>query len=176
MVESSLGHRMTEGTIHDIASVSTTVAMLADRMAISDVVVAYAHAVDRRDWAAVRACFAPDAHVDGTRMQGAFGDYFPFLQKQLLMFERTTHFVSNHRAQVDGDRAQAETYAVALHFWTDDTANLRRMAVSVRYDDTLERRGRWCIVRRKVVADWRYDDSHPGDLPWELPPLEDRDA
>jgi hypothetical protein len=145
-----------------------TLAVLADRLDIHDVLATYASGVDRRDWDMVSSCFAPDAHVDGTRMSGPFSEYFPFLRVELAKFDRTTHFLGNHRAGVDHDSAWAETYAVALHFWTDEHATLHRMGLSVRYADQLERRDRWRIVRRSVVADWVFEDGGAG-VAWTLP-------
>jgi hypothetical protein len=146
--------------------------VLADRLAINDLVVSYARGVDRRDWPLVGSCFAPDAYVVGTRMRGPFAEYFPFLQSELEKFSRTTHMVGNHWASVNGDSASAETYTVALHFWTDASADLHRMAIAVRYADELERRDHWRIVRRTVVADWMYEEPNPLGLPWTLPAVE----
>ena len=149
-----------------------TVEMLSDRLAINDLVVSYACGVDRRDWQLVGSCFAPDAYVAGTRMQGPFREYFPFLQAAIEKYDRTTHFVGNHRASVQRDHASAETYTVALHFWTDPSAVCHRMALAVRYDDELERRDGWRIVRRTVVAHWEYEEPNAMNLPWTLPTVE----
>lgn len=146
--------------------------MLSDRLAINDLMVSYACGVDRRDWRLVGSCFAPDAYVAGTRMQGSFAEYFAFLQAAMDRFDRTTHFVGNHWASVQGDHASAETYAVALHFWTGASAESHRMAIAVRYLDRLERSDRWRIVRRTVVADWEYEEPNAMNLLWTLPPVQ----
>jgi hypothetical protein len=148
-----------------------SVGVLSDRLAINDLVISYARGVDRRDWPSVEACFAPEAYVAGTRMQAPFAEYFPFLQSEIEKFDRTTHLVANHSATISGDRANAETYTVALHFWNDASAAPHRMAIAVRYADELERRDRWRIVRRSVVADWVYEEPNAMGLPWTLPPV-----
>ena len=37
---------------------------LADRLAISDFLTTYAHAVDTKDWELYRSCFTDDADID----------------------------------------------------------------------------------------------------------------
>jgi hypothetical protein len=144
------------------------VATLVDRLAIHDVLCSYAAGVDRRDWEVVESCFTADAYVEGSRKQARFAEYFPFLRNEFGKFQRTTHFLGNHRSAVDGDRATAETYAVAMHFWTESTGEQRRMAISVRYADDLVRADGWRIAHRRVAADWIVE-AGGADIHWTLP-------
>ena len=54
---------------------------LLDQAAITDLIVRYARAVDRRDWDQVLACFAQDAYVDYGRFQGAAEEVFSSIRK-----------------------------------------------------------------------------------------------
>lgn len=121
---------------------------------VGDVVLRYARGVDRRDWDLVRSCFSDDAVVEGSRFSGVIDDYLAMLRPGVEAFPTTMHFMGNQLADIDGDRASTETYAIAHHFG-DAEGREERIVMGVRYLDDLERRdGCWVIVRRKAVSDW----------------------
>lgn len=142
---------------------------LVARHAVIDVMSAYAAAVDRHDWAAVRACFDPAAYIQGTRMTGSFTEYFPHLREELEKFERTVHLLGNQRITVSGEQAWLETYAVARHFWRSADDAPQQLTIGVRYSDDLHRTtNSWAIIRRAVDLDWA-DTSAPGPgLTWSV--------
>jgi hypothetical protein len=96
---------------------------LADRAAISDVVLAYATAVDTRNWAMFRSIFTD-------RVALKFGSFGPGLDRELAAdelleitkkianFTATQHISSNHVHTIAGDKARCRTYAQASHFLT----------------------------------------------------------
>lgn len=82
---------------------------IADRMAITDLLTRYAHAVDTKDWELYRTVFTPDARIDYSTAGGPNGDLDTVveqLSKALELFERTQHFISNIGVDFDGDRAR----------------------------------------------------------------------
>jgi len=50
-----------------------TLQEISDRLEIQDLMVAYSHAVDTRDWDAFDDVFTPDATIDYTEMGGSRG-------------------------------------------------------------------------------------------------------
>lgn len=132
---------------------------LVDRAAIQDLLVRYAHCVDRRELEAVADCFTPDAAYSGSLGEGTIKEALIALRDRMLRYDSTMHLLGNQLIEIDGDRAHSETYAIA-HHRINDGGDLRILAVGVRYDDDLVRRdGRWLICRRVVHMEWERDDA-----------------
>ena len=128
---------------------------------VGDVILRYARGVDRRDWDLVRSCFADDAAVEGSRFSGPIDEYLAMLRPGVEAFPTTMHFMGNQLAEIDGERASTETYAIAHHF-ADAEGREERIVMGVRYLDDLERRdGRWVIVHRRAISDWIRESPAP---------------
>ena len=72
----------------------------------------------------------------------------------LNQFEATTHFTGNSVADIEGDRANVETYCIAHHLKREShgRTNLR---MSVRYRDSFVRvGGAWRMSKRDLAIDW----------------------
>lgn len=128
---------------------------IADRIAIDDLLTAYAVAVDERDWDAVRACFTPDARLDYTTFgapDGPLEDVIAWIAKMIAPFEMTQHHVTNRRVVIDGDSATVVAYLI-----NPMTAGGKLMQVGGRYHDVLRRTPEgWRIHER--VAEYRWSD------------------
>src|ERR1700740_1842284 len=122
-------------------SISSTEA--ADRLAIRELVEAYAHCADRRDAKGQMSLFTPDAHFvvfmnakDSTPSQElhsreALAPVFADLNK----YAATTHFVGQSTIfTLTSDRATGEAYCLAHHVTVDGRRRL--MLASLRYEDT----------------------------------------
>jgi SnoaL-like protein len=150
---------------------------LADRAEIGDVLLRYFRGVDRRDWNLVRGCFFEDAHNDYAPFyQGGLDDFMQFLADPggFGLFDRTFHFTGNQLIELDGDTADAETYAMAQHTSAADAGHATRnfLVVWLRYLDRFERRdGRWAIADRRIEVDWIRNDVGGGwmDVPGQAP-------
>jgi len=131
---------------------------LADRAAIRDVVMAYATAIDRRDWPGVRACFTADAACDYAWFRGDLDTVLAAIERGVSQFESTMHLLGNHLAEIAGDTATAETYALCHHRLRTADGTTDR-SVGMRYLDGLVRTpAGWRIRRRDVVVDWQRVD------------------
>jgi 3-phenylpropionate/cinnamic acid dioxygenase small subunit len=137
---------------------------LSDRAAIHDLLMRYAHGVDRRDLAMVEACFAPDAAYEGALGVGTIEVALAALRERMVRYQSTMHFLSNQLIELDGDAARCETYALVYHRLYADEGG-QDFIVGVRYLDELARHGAgWWIVRRTARMEFqRYDAV-------ELPP------
>ena len=133
---------------------------LVDEAAIRRIMVQYARGVDRKDIDLVGACFAedavaqyPDGPPEGFHGRAAIKDFLQIIHT----FEVTMHFMGNQTVELDGDKAWAETYAVAYHRRKGGESD---WTLGVRYHDRFERReGRWTIVWQQSFRDWIREDA-----------------
>jgi ketosteroid isomerase-like protein len=135
----------------------------ADRLAIRELVEAYAHCADRRDAKSQMSLFTPDTHFvvfmnakDPTPSQElhsreALAAVFADLNK----YDATTHFVGQSTIfTLTSDRATAEAYCLAHHV-TVDGEKRRLMLASLRYLDTFVKLdGAWFFSERILYVDW----------------------
>jgi hypothetical protein len=131
---------------------------------IRDVLGRYCRAMDRFDAELLASVHHEDA-IDEHGLPGEDGTAAWFREHVFAIieasWEATQHFLGNSLIIVDGERADAETYVIAIHVGYPDATGARTLdVVGARYVDRLERRaGAWRIAHRIVVADWR--ESRP---------------
>ena len=92
-----------------------------DRRQLQDVMLSYAAALDDRDMARYRACFADDVEIVGfgeAVVNGA-DTWTASVESQLEAFSATQHLMSPQLATVSGDAASARTDVQALHVLKD---------------------------------------------------------
>ena len=142
----------------------------ADRLAIRELIDAYAHCADRRDAAGQRSVFTEDSHfvvymegqgTDPTQELNGREALTPVFD-DLNRYEATTHFNGQSTIELDGDRATGESYCLAHHLFTED-GQRKLMVASLRYHDTfLKLDGTWLFAERKLYVDWTETRaSHP---------------
>jgi 3-phenylpropionate/cinnamic acid dioxygenase small subunit len=90
---------------------------IAAQLAISDLIISYAHAVDTRDWQLFRSLFTDDAVLDYSGSYGIAGgaDEMTEWISGLMTYEAvpdTMHAITNVRVVLDGDTAGATAYYV----------------------------------------------------------------
>ncbi len=135
----------------------------ADRLAIRELIDAYAHCADRRDAVGQMALFTEDTHFvvfmhsrDPQPSQEFHRreDLAPVFDN-LNAYEATTHFNGQNTVVLNGDRATGESYCLAHHVSvTDGKRSL--MVASIRYlDSFVKQNGRWLFSERKLLVDWR---------------------
>src|SRR5882757_9209274 len=99
----------------------------ADRLAIRNLIDAYAHCADRRDAKGQMALFAEDTafHVfmdsrsaEPTYVLHGRGALAPVFA-DLNQYQATTHFNGQSTVHLDGDRASGESYCIAHHVSLD---------------------------------------------------------
>src|SRR6201994_4562563 len=136
---------------------------VADRLAIRELVEAYAHCADRREATGQMSLFTEDAHFvvfmnakDPTpsmdlHTREALAPVFADLNK----YDATTHFVGQSTIfTLTADRATGEAYCLAHHV-TVDCAMRRLMVASLRYLDTFVKiDGAWLFAERLLYVDW----------------------
>ena len=143
--------------------VAISPAEAADRLAIRELVEAYAHCADRRDAKGQMALFTEDTHFvvymnakDPKPSQELHSrDALAPVFADLNQYDATTHFVGQSTIfALTGDRATGEAYCLAHHV-TIDGGKRRLMLASLRYLDTFVKRdGEWLFAERRLYVDW----------------------
>ncbi|HWX30481.1 MAG TPA: nuclear transport factor 2 family protein [Steroidobacteraceae bacterium] len=142
-------------------AISTTEA--ADRLAIRELIEAYAHCADRRDAKGQMALFTADTHFvvymnandpnpsQELHSREALAPVFADLNQ----YQTTTHFVGQSTIfTLTGDRATGEAYCLAHHV-TVNGGKRRLMLASLRYQDTFVKMdGAWLFEERLLYVDW----------------------
>jgi ketosteroid isomerase-like protein len=135
----------------------------ADRLAIRELVEAYAHCADRRDAKGQMSLFTEDTHFvvymnakgptpsQELHSREALAPVFAELNK----YDATTHFVGQSTIfTLTADRATGESYCLAHHV-TVDRGKRRLMVASLRYLDTFVKTdGAWSFAERLLYVDW----------------------
>ncbi|MBC3191100.1 nuclear transport factor 2 family protein [Pseudonocardia sp. C8] len=153
---------------------------VADRIAITDVLLCYAHAVDRQDLDLARSCYHPDAVDDHGRYSGGVDGLIEFFAALGSTLRRTFHQMGPPWIRFTGPgTALAETYCLYRRE-THDSAPEDAVLQGLRYLDRLERRdGRWAIAERTVVLDWEQSGARAPAVPagptWKRGALGDAD-
>jgi hypothetical protein len=135
----------------------------ADRLAIRELIEAYAHCADRRDAKGQMALFTTDTHFvvymnakdlkpsQELHSREALAPVFADLNH----YAATMHFVGQSTIfTLNGDRATGEAYCIAHHLTVD--SDVRRLMVAyLRYLDTVAKiDGTWLFVERLLYVDW----------------------
>jgi hypothetical protein len=143
---------------------------VADRLAIRELVDAYARCADRRDAKGQKALFTEDTHfvvyMDGqgsepTQVLDGREALTPVFDA-LNNYQATMHFNGQSTITFDGDGATGESYCIAHHLFTDDPER-KLMVAWIRYHDTFVKAdGAWRFAERKLYVDWTETrPSHP---------------
>jgi hypothetical protein len=135
----------------------------ADRLAIRELVEAYAYCADQRDAAGQMALFTPDTHFvvymdakDPTPSQElhsrkALAPVFADLDQ----YQATMHFVGQSTiSSLTENHATGQAYCLAHHL-TVDGDHRRLMIATLRYLDTFAKvDGTWLFTERRLYVDW----------------------
>ena len=134
----------------------------ADRLAIRELVDAYAFCADRRDAEGQKALFTEDTRFV-VYMAGEGTDATDDLQGRealtpvfdnLNTYEVTMHFNGQSTVALDGDRATGETYCLAHHVYSGD-GERKLMIAALRYRDVFVKAdGTWQFAERRLYVRW----------------------
>jgi ketosteroid isomerase-like protein len=135
----------------------------ADRLAIRELVEAYAHCADRRDAEGQMSLFTEDTHFVvhmnakdrapsmELHSREALAPVFADLNK----YDATTHFVGQSTIfTLSADRGVGEAYCLAHHI-TVEGGKRRLMVASLRYlDKFVKEDGAWLFAERLLYVNW----------------------
>lgn len=145
---------------------------LMDRAAISDTLIAFARAIDCRDWDGYANLFAEDGELelpfkkpDGTSAghagRAGLADY---VSGDLGRFVATHHLSANHQITLNGDRATTVSYCQCIHRHDDDPHNVWELGGWYHCALLREADGRWRFAHVRLESVWeRGSPFSPSD-------------
>jgi len=147
-----------------------TPAEQADRLAIRELIDAYAHCADSRDADGQKSLFTEDTHfvvyMDGqgsepTQVLDGREALTPVFE-DLNRYEATMHFNGQSTIILDGDRAAGESYCIAHHLYSQGDER-KLMLAYLRYGDAFVKvDDAWLFAERNLYIDWiETRTSHP---------------
>ncbi|MFI2205209.1 nuclear transport factor 2 family protein [Streptomyces sp. NPDC020192] len=142
-------------------------ATVIDRLAVDEVVTAYAVAVDDGDWPAYRHLFTPDGRADYRSAGGIEGpapEIADWLAENLSLFTMRQHLIVNRQVRFGildhdtGDTARVRAaYFNPMRFTTDGTPTPPDLVCGGRYEFALLRTGEgWRLRQVTVEEEWRH--------------------
>jgi ketosteroid isomerase-like protein len=135
----------------------------ADRLAIRELIDAYAHCADRRDAKGQMALFTGDTRflvfMDATAAEPAQElhgrESLAPVFDDLNQYVATMHFNGQSTILLDGDRATGESYCLAHHLKVGQDGQRTMMIASIRYLDELAKQdGQWLFAERRLMVNW----------------------
>jgi hypothetical protein len=145
----------------ELAELKATVSYLKDRQDILDCIQRESRARDRQDVDQIAGCWWPDG-VDEHGAVVTFAPDYPAKANlgHAMNFNLTSHNITNHLCDLDGDVAHCESYVIGGLNWLDGKTTTIAMG---RYLDRLERRAtatgqrEWRIAVRRCTIEATAD-------------------
>jgi hypothetical protein len=138
----------------------------ADRLAIRELIEAYAHCADRREAQQQMALFTADTHFvvymnakdPKPSMELHARDALAPVFADLNQYDATMHFLGQSTVlTLTAERATVGVYCLAHHV-TIDGAKRRLMLAALRYHDTCVKiNGAWLFAERILYVDWQEE-------------------
>jgi len=142
----------------------------ADRLAIRELIDAYAHCADRRDADGQKALFTVDTNFT-VHMEGQGSEPTQVLTGRealtpvfddLNRYEATMHFNGQSTVTLDHEWGSGESYCIAHHLYSED-GERKLMVAYLRYDDRfIKVDGAWMFAARTIYVDWAETRPSPG--------------
>lgn len=135
----------------------------ADRLAIRELIDAYAHFADRRQPTSQAALYAEDGKTlvytadpstsEPAQVLVGRGEHTNGF-KSLNQYVATMHFNGQSTISLDGGHATGETYCLAHHL-LESRDGRELILMSIRYEDTfIKEDGSWQFSERRLIIDW----------------------
>jgi hypothetical protein len=134
----------------------------ADRLAIRELIDAYAHCADRRDADGQKGLFTIDTTFT-VYMEGQGSEPTQVLTGRealapvfddLNRYKATMHFNGQSTITLDREWGSGESYCIAHHLYSEDDER-KLMVAHLRYDDRfIKVDGAWMFAARTIYVDW----------------------
>lgn len=141
----------------NIDEILRTVRYLKDRQDILDCIQRESRGRDRQDSEQIAGCWWPE----GVDEHGAYIHAMPDYPERAnlghrLSFHMTSHNITNHLCEIDGDTAYCESYVIGGLRWLNKE-DVTSIAFG-RYLDQLEKRdGEWRMLTRRCTIELTAD-------------------
>ncbi|WP_237748387.1 nuclear transport factor 2 family protein [Nocardia brasiliensis] len=138
---------------------------ISDRLAIQELVVAYATAVDNRNFDALDDVFVEEAYIDLTAFGGSAGklaDMKEWLTQSMAPISASQHLMGNPEIHLDGDRATGRIMCYnALLLPVEDREPTVTLLGMWYIDEYVRTPGGWRIVKRGQQRSWAHGLPEP---------------
>lgn len=126
---------------------------LNDRLALQDVMLRYAAAVDDRDYEAYRALFTDDVEVVGMGSETITGldNWYEWWREALSRYGNTQHMLGPILVNIDGDRAETRSDVQAWHALKDQPEKTVTLWATYKTNMVRVDNG-WKIDRHELVV------------------------
>jgi SnoaL-like protein len=122
-----------------------------DQLAIAALMQRWALARDTGDWEALRATAHPGAAMTTTWFEGSFDAFVESCRASWTGRSRSQHFLGGTAAEIDGERAIAQTRMSINVRSRLDGIEVDAVCLGRFYDRVEKRDGAWRIVKRSVI-------------------------
>ena len=145
---------------------------VADRLAISDVIIQYAAALDQRDWRLLRSLMLERVWIDyrsfdpQLNLEMSAADWAERV-RGLEGFDATQHISSNHLHRINGHQASCTSYMQAGHFLTRPDGDYHCFLYGHYITDLLRTAKGWKIVKVTLTITARHGDQRVFDWAFE---------
>ena len=166
---------------------ASSLARIADRLEIENLVYRWCRAADRLDYDAMPGLFHPDAYDDHGPYKGGIEGFIPWMKERHKSITFSMHQMTNVLIEfADDNNALVECYlALVQRYAPGAGASLSQLTDKPfakdkyvdlhsrsRYIDRVQKRdGVWRVLRRTLVQDWKQVielDSVPSNSPGAL--------
>lgn len=140
----------------EFEALKATVRELKDRQDILDCIQRESRARDRQDVDQIAGCWWPEGADEHGPIITRAPDYPARANAgHAANFHMTSHNITNHLCELDGDTAHCESYVIGGLHWLDGHATSIAFG---RYLDQLERRdGEWRLLTRRCTIEMTAD-------------------
>lgn len=140
----------------ELAELKATVGYLKDRQDILDCIQRESRARDRQDVEQINSCWWEDGVDEHGAVVTRAPEYAAHANAgHAAAFRATSHNITNHLCELDGDTAYCESYVVGGLAWKD--GKVTSLGIG-RYLDQLEKRnGEWRILTRRCTIEMTGD-------------------
>jgi hypothetical protein len=140
----------------EFAKLQSAVAKLQDRQDILDCIQRESRARDRQDVEQINSCWWPEGADEHGPIICMAPEYAARANAgHRANFNMTSHNITNHLCELDGDTAYCESYVIGGLFWLDGQ---RTTLAFGRYLDQLEKRnGEWRLLTRRCTIEMSAD-------------------
>jgi hypothetical protein len=147
---------------------------IVDRLAINDLLIRYATAIDTKNWSQLETIFTADAVLDFSSTGGEVGtlvEIMPWLEDVLSNYPILQHFISNMTISLERETARSSCYVHAVH-GSLSKDGLRLFSIGGQYiDDLVHTQSGWQISNRVLMSRWMQGDVPKGFEPQLHPQL-----
>jgi hypothetical protein len=136
---------------------------LVDRAAISDLLHAFARALDTKDWEAYVDTYAEDGVIELPWATATREELAEFVPRDLGRFHATHHISSNHSIEIDGDTARSRSYLLAMHVLDPEDQGSQWLAAGW-YDNEYRRTPEgWKLTKVRITPIWQLGERPPSE-------------